>query len=72
MINVVDLAQKISYTRKELTSMGDFQINIQQSGLNFFGHPRKNGYIPGYLFKVPSQPEFTKLKHVLTRCLFEA
>ena len=29
MINVVDLSQKTSFTRKELSSMGEFQINQQ-------------------------------------------
>lgn len=51
--------------------MGDFQINIQQQGINFFGNPRRNGYIPGYLFKVHEAADFRNLKQMLTRCLFE-
>lgn len=52
--------------------MGDFQINSLSNGLNFFGHPRKNGYIPGYLFSVASKDDFSQLKQILTRCIFEA
>ena len=71
MLNVVDQAQKTSFTRKELTSMGEFQINQASQGVNFFGNPRKNGYIPGYLFKVSSEQGFSDLKNLLTKCIFE-
>lgn len=71
MLNVVDPAQKTSYTRKELTSMGEFQTNPGSQGVNFFGNPRKNGYIPGYLFKVSTEQGFSDLKNLLTKCIFE-
>ncbi len=51
--------------------MGEFQINQQSQGVNFFGNPRKNGYIPGYLFKVTSDKDFRDLKNLLTKCIFE-
>lgn len=51
--------------------MGEFQINQASQGVNFFGNPRKNGYIPGYLFKVSSEQGFSDLKNLLTKCIFE-
>lgn len=71
MLNVVDQAQKTSFTRKELTSMGEFSINQQSQGVNFFGNARKNGYIPGYLFRVANEQGFRDLKNMLTRCIYE-
>jgi len=39
--------------------------------VNFFGNARKNGYIPGYLFKVSNEKGFRDLKNILTKCIFE-
>ena len=71
MINVVDGAQKTSFTRRELTNMSDFQINQAEQGLNFIGVPRKNQYIPGYLFKIKSAQNFESLRGILTKCIFQ-
>jgi hypothetical protein len=72
MLNVVDQTQKTSYTRKEMTNVSDFQINMQEQGVNFIGNPRKNNYIPGYLFKVSTPAEFANVKRALATCMFEA
>jgi hypothetical protein len=55
-----------------MTNVSDFQINIQDRGINFIGNPRKNNYIPGYFFKVSTAAEFANLKHALATCIFEA
>lgn len=72
MLNVVDGAQSTSYTRKELQNMSDFQFNNVEQGINFIGNPRKNHYIPGYLFKVRAAKDFGNLKAVVIRCMVEA
>jgi hypothetical protein len=72
MLNVVDNTQKTSYTRKDMTNVSDFQVNIQEQGINFIGNPRKNNYIPGYLFKVSTPAEFANVKRALASCIFEA
>ena len=72
MLNIVDATQKISFTRKELTNVCDFQINQKDQGINFIGNSRSNNYIPGYLFKVHAIADFKNLKNILARCMFES
>ena len=72
MFNIVDLPQKISYTEKEFKDLNDFEISVNQQSLNFIGNPRKNRYIPGYVFKVKAESDFKNLQQVLTKCVFEA
>jgi hypothetical protein len=50
MINVIDNTGKISYTRKEIKQVCDFQLDQLNSGVCFIGQVRKNGYTPGYFF----------------------
>ena len=72
MFNIVDKAQKTSYTTKEFKDLNDFEISVKDQSVNFIGNPRKNHYIPGYIFKVKTLPDFKNLKLVLTRCIYEA
>ena len=58
MFNIVDKPQKISYTEKEFKDFNDFEISVNQLSVNFIGKPRKNRYIPGYVFKVKSPADF--------------
>jgi hypothetical protein len=70
MLNIVDGTQRTSYTRKELVNVAD--IEISADGVNFIGEPRKNGFIPGYTFRVKvGSSDFTSLKSVLVKCLYE-
>lgn len=71
MFNIVDLPQKISYTEKEFKDFNDFEISVAQQSVNFIGNPRKNKYIPGYVFKVKAASDFLNVKQVLTKCVFE-
>lgn len=72
MFNIVDLPQKISYTEKEFKDFNDFEISVAQQSVNFIGNPRKNKYIPGYVFKVKAETDFQNVRNVLTKCVFEA
>lgn len=71
MLNVVDGAQTTSFTRKELQDLSDFQINRQEQGINFIGAPRRNRYLPGYLFRVKTPADFEALSKTLVKCMME-
>jgi hypothetical protein len=71
MLNVVDGAQRTSYTRKELANICDVQINNGEQGINFIGEARRNGYIPGYLFRVKHLSQYDTLKGLLVKCLHD-
>jgi hypothetical protein len=52
--------------------VNDFETSDREKSVNFVGNPRKNKYLPGYIFQVKSQADYNNLKLILTRCVFEA
>lgn len=72
LMNIVDKQGKVSYTRKTVTNLSDFQLDQSTQGVCFIGQPRKNGYIPGYFFYVPSKNDFDNLRGLLAKCVFES
>lgn len=53
-------------------NVSDFQFNQNERGIQFIGQPRKNNYIPGYLFKVQTDKDFEMIKAVMSKCLYES
>jgi hypothetical protein len=70
-LNVTDMANTTSYTRKDITTLLDFQIDTTRLMIRFVGNKRRTGYIPGYAFKLKNAKDLDNWKQVFTQVMYE-